>query len=139
MSNPELLVILIAERSALTTTSESTGITSSTPVPLDSTNLTEPPGFDRFSDEGAQGTSPQHEKRADLTGRKTSSLIYISTDTDPACPQRILQNVPWLRMTFHDNSDFAPMLRMGDTGKEVEMEEVSRGEEFVQAGVSPAL
>ena len=38
-------------------------------------------------------------------------------------------------MTFHDNSDFAPMVRVGETGKEVEMEEVSRGEEFIQAGV----
>ncbi len=27
------------------------------------------------------------------------------------------------------------MVRMGESGKEVEMEEVSRGEEFVQAGV----
>jgi len=39
-------------------------------------------------------------------------------------------------MTFHDNSDFAPMVRMAEgKGKDVEMEEVSRGEEFVQAGV----
>jgi len=42
-------------------------------------------------------------------------------------------------MTFHDDSDFAPMVRIGESGKEVEMEEVSRGEEFIQAGVSGRL
>lgn len=49
-------------------------------------------------------------------------------------------------MTFHDNSDFAPMMTMREVeeekkgkGKgraEVGMEEVARGEEFIAAGVS---
>lgn len=35
-------------------------------------------------------------------------------------------------MTFNDNSDFATIGK--DKGQEVEMEEVARGEDFVQAG-----
>lgn len=35
-------------------------------------------------------------------------------------------------MTFNDNSDFATVSK--DKGQEVEMEEVARGEDFVQAG-----
>jgi hypothetical protein len=52
---------------------------------------------------------------------------------DPAKPARIVKDVPWLRMTFHDNSDFAPMAK-GEGS--VEVEDVGRGEEFIQAGVS---
>jgi hypothetical protein len=49
-------------------------------------------------------------------------------------------------MTFHDNSDFAPMVtireqeeakkRKGQGRETVGMEEVARGEEFISAGVS---
>ncbi|WWD21118.1 hypothetical protein CI109_105599 [Kwoniella shandongensis] len=63
---------------------------------------------------------------------KSAAVIYVSTDTDPAAPLRILSQKPWLRMTFHDNSDFAPIAKSDEFG--VEMEEVSRGEDFVQAG-----
>ena len=38
-------------------------------------------------------------------------------------------------MTFFDNSDFAPLVSRGDEGKIVEIEDVERGEDFVQAGV----
>lgn len=39
-------------------------------------------------------------------------------------------------MTFNDNSDFAPLVSMRDEQKIVEIEDVERGEDFVQAGVS---
>lgn len=40
-------------------------------------------------------------------------------------------------MTFCDNSDFAPLvpLREGKGSQMTEMEEVARGEDFLQAGV----
>jgi len=60
----------------------------------------------------------------------------VSTDTDPQCQERITKNVPWLRMTFNDNSDFAPLVSARDVQKIVEIEDVERGEDFVQAGVS---
>ncbi|KAK8843362.1 hypothetical protein IAR55_007019 [Kwoniella newhampshirensis] len=63
---------------------------------------------------------------------KSAAVIYVSTDTDPSAPQRITAQKPWLRMVFHDNSDFAPVAKSDEHG--VEMEEVSRGEDFVQAG-----
>lgn len=37
-------------------------------------------------------------------------------------------------MTFCDNSDFAPLVPLRDGNKVTEMEEVARGEDFVQAG-----
>ncbi|ADV23010.1 hypothetical protein I315_06580 [Cryptococcus gattii Ru294] len=61
-----------------------------------------------------------------------TAVIYVSVDTDPQAPLRVLQGKPWLRMTFNDNSDFATVGK--DKGQEVEMEEVARGEDFVQAG-----
>ncbi|WVQ81509.1 hypothetical protein IAT38_003633 [Cryptococcus sp. DSM 104549] len=63
---------------------------------------------------------------------RSASVIYISADTDPLAPARILQGKPWLRMLFNDNSDFAEVGT--GKGKEVVMEEVARGEDFVQAG-----
>lgn len=39
-------------------------------------------------------------------------------------------------MTFNDNSDFAPLVSARDQAKIVEIEDVERGEEFIQAGVS---
>jgi len=39
-------------------------------------------------------------------------------------------------MTFNDNSDFAPLVSARDVQKIVEIEDVERGEDFVQAGVS---
>jgi hypothetical protein len=38
-------------------------------------------------------------------------------------------------MIYADNSDFAPLVTVKNGGA-VEMEEVARGEEFVEAGVS---
>jgi len=67
-----------------------------------------------------------------LSRLKTLAVIYVSTDTNPGAPRSVLATQPWLRMIFHDNSDFAPMGR--ESGQEVEMEEVSRGEDFVQGG-----
>ena len=71
-----------------------------------------------------------------MSRSQTCSIIYISTDTDPAAAQRITTNVPWLKMTFHDNSDFAPLVKYSESPKIVEIEDVARGEDFVQAGVS---
>ncbi|CAD6565051.1 MAG: hypothetical protein TREMPRED_000670 [Tremellales sp. Tagirdzhanova-0007] len=84
------------------------------------------------SEQGAVNLKELHRNLTTLALRelKRCSVIYVSTDTDPTRLQRVLANVPWLRMTFHDNSDFA----LSNSGKEVEMEEVARGEEFVQAG-----
>ncbi|KAK4687984.1 hypothetical protein P7C73_g2127, partial [Tremellales sp. Uapishka_1] len=64
----------------------------------------------------------------------TASVIYVSTDTTPAAPERVLAQKPWLRMTFHDNSDFAPMVSFSSGSQAAEVEDVSRGEDFVQAG-----
>jgi hypothetical protein len=38
-------------------------------------------------------------------------------------------------MTFCDDSDFAPLVPMRDGNHVTEMEEIARGEEFIQAGV----
>ena len=67
---------------------------------------------------------------------QTCSVIYISTDTDPEAPKRVAANVPWLKMVFADNSDFAPMVKYSESAKIVEIEDVARGEDFIQAGVS---
>jgi hypothetical protein len=40
-------------------------------------------------------------------------------------------------MTFCDDSDFAPLVPMRDGNHVTEMEEIARGEEFIQAGVCP--
>jgi hypothetical protein len=40
-------------------------------------------------------------------------------------------------MTFCDNSDFAPIIPMSQGNQVVEMEEIARGEDFLQAGVCP--
>jgi len=42
-------------------------------------------------------------------------------------------------MTFCDDSDFAPLVPMRDGNHVTEMEEIARGEEFIQAGVCPFL
>ncbi|WWC64084.1 uncharacterized protein I303_106691 [Kwoniella dejecticola CBS 10117] len=64
---------------------------------------------------------------------KSASVIYVSTDVLPRQADNVLQGKSWLRMTFFDNSDFAPV---GEPEKDwsVGMEEVKRGEEFLQAG-----
>ncbi|EIW67020.1 hypothetical protein TREMEDRAFT_69944 [Tremella mesenterica DSM 1558] len=56
------------------------------------------------------------------------------SNTDPTSAQRILTNQPWLRSTFHDNSDFAPLVPYREGARITELEEVSRGEDFIQAG-----
>jgi hypothetical protein len=38
-------------------------------------------------------------------------------------------------MTFCDNSDFAPLISIREGNQIAEMEEIARGEEFLQAGV----
>ncbi|UOH82020.1 hypothetical protein LQV05_004702 [Cryptococcus neoformans] len=73
-----------------------------------------------------------HELTSFAQRYKSAAVIYVSVDTDPQAPLRVLQGKPWLRMTFNDNSDFASVGK--DKGQEVEMEEVARGEDFVQAG-----
>ncbi|ORX39074.1 hypothetical protein BD324DRAFT_649166 [Kockovaella imperatae] len=65
---------------------------------------------------------------------KTCAIIYISTDTDASAMPRITANVPWTRMIFADNSDFAPPVRFSESPKIVEIEDVARGEDFIQAG-----
>jgi hypothetical protein len=42
-------------------------------------------------------------------------------------------------MTFCDNSDFAPLVPLRDGDKFTEMEEIARGEDFIQAGVRPVF
>ena len=42
-------------------------------------------------------------------------------------------------MTFNDNSDFAPLVSSGQEAKITEIEDVERGEDFIQAGVSGSL
>ena len=42
-------------------------------------------------------------------------------------------------MTFCDDSDFAPLVPMRDGNHVTEMEEIARGEEFIQAGVCHLL
>lgn len=75
--------------------------------------------------------------------KQTCAVIYVSTDTDPEAPGRVLAGQAWLRMVFEDNSDFAPIAPYSE-GKEGEakrrmheaaVEDVKRGEDFVQAGV----
>lgn len=61
--------------------------------------------------------------------------MYVSTDTDPEAPKRVTKDVPWHRLTFNDNSDFAPLVSPRDEAKIVEIEDVERGEDFIQAGV----
>nr|ODO03939.1 hypothetical protein L204_00280 [Cryptococcus depauperatus CBS 7855] len=73
------------------------------------------------------------EYGASKLGRyRTAAVIYISVDTDPLAPQRVLQGKPWLRMVFNDSSDFA-IIGKGK-GNEAEVEEVAKGEDFVQGG-----
>jgi hypothetical protein len=77
---------------------------------------------------------------------ESCSVIYVSTDTSPKAVEAILSGQAFLRMTFNDSSDFAPMVTFKEEqeakkgkgkGREgVEMEEVARGEEFIVAGVS---
>ena len=62
-------------------------------------------------------------------------MIYVSVDPDPEAPKRVTKDVPWLRMTFNDNSDFASLVKPADQAKIVEIEDVERGEDFIQAGV----
>ena len=74
-----------------------------------------------------------------MADAQSAAVIYVSADTDPKAAARILVNQPWLRLTFHDNSDFAPLVPIREGARITELEEVARGEDFVQAGVSPLL
>ncbi|WVR09115.1 hypothetical protein IAU60_006177 [Kwoniella sp. DSM 27419] len=69
------------------------------------------------------------------SSHRSASVIYISTDVSPLAAQRVLADKPWLRATFFDNSDFAPI---GQNKEERDwaagVEDVKRGEDFVQAG-----
>ncbi|WVN87795.1 uncharacterized protein L203_102990 [Cryptococcus depauperatus CBS 7841] len=85
------------------------------------------------SEYGANNLRPFHGDLTLFAQRyRTAAVIYISVDTDPLAPQRVLQGKPWLRMVFNDNSDFA-IIGKGK-GNEAEVEEVARGEDFVQGG-----
>ncbi|WVQ75482.1 hypothetical protein IAR50_005107 [Cryptococcus sp. DSM 104548] len=64
---------------------------------------------------------------------RSAAVIYVSVDTDPLAPAHILQGKPWLRMIFNDDSDFATVGREPDDGSP-RVEEVARGESFIQAG-----
>lgn len=86
-----------------------------------------------------QGANNLRELHRDLTTfalkyLKSAAVIYVSADTDPKAAARILANQPWLRLTFHDNSDFAPLVPIREGARITELEEVARGEDFVQAG-----
>ncbi|KAL7415923.1 hypothetical protein BDY24DRAFT_380526 [Mrakia frigida] len=59
--------------------------------------------------------------------RKQFALIYVSTDTKYEEMKSVVQGKPWLRMTFHDGSDFAAISKTGPP----EVEELLRGEDFV--------
>ncbi|WWC73156.1 uncharacterized protein I206_107122 [Kwoniella pini CBS 10737] len=65
---------------------------------------------------------------------KSSSVIYISTDVLIQQAENVLKDKSWLRMTFFDNSDFAPIGEPLEKDWSVGLEEVKRGEEFLQAG-----
>ncbi|KAL7421495.1 hypothetical protein Q5752_004382 [Cryptotrichosporon argae] len=84
------------------------------------------------SEQGINNVRELHSDLATLAIRehKNLAVLYVSSDTDPAAAARSTAQTPWVRMTFHDNSDFAPL---ASSDKAV-VEEVSRGEDFVQAG-----
>ncbi|OCF35512.1 hypothetical protein I316_02564 [Kwoniella heveanensis BCC8398] len=66
---------------------------------------------------------------------RSAAVLYVSTDLSPAAMDRVLKDKSWLRLTFFDNSDFATV---GQTNEERDLsalvEDVKRGEDFVQAG-----
>ncbi|ODN74590.1 hypothetical protein L202_06949 [Cryptococcus amylolentus CBS 6039] len=64
---------------------------------------------------------------------KSAAVIYVSADTDPLAPASVLQGKPWLRMIFNDDSDFAVVGKEKDGGPP-SIQEVARGENFIQAG-----
>ncbi|WVQ93269.1 hypothetical protein IAU59_000335 [Kwoniella sp. CBS 9459] len=66
---------------------------------------------------------------------RSAAVVYVSTDLSPPAMDRVLKDKSWLRLTFFDNSDFATV---GQTNEERDLsalvEDVKRGEDFVQAG-----
>lgn len=62
-------------------------------------------------------------------------VIYISTDSSPSVISRICHNKPYLRLTPHDDSDFAPLARSESEAlaRQTEVGEVARDEAFVMA------
>lgn len=72
---------------------------------------------------------------------KSASVMYVSTDTSPLAPERVLSGQAWMRMVFQDNSDFASVgdnstdgLDAGAGRRYPGVEDVKRGEEFITAG-----
>lgn len=59
------------------------------------------------------------------------AVIYVSTDTDAKTAAVATSSLPWFRMTFNDDSDFAALAT-----NEPEPIASAREEEFVQAAVS---
>lgn len=53
---------------------------------------------------------------------------------DAKVQKSIVENVPWLALEFADNSDFASIGNAKDE-QSVEIEDIARGEDFIQAGV----
>ncbi len=62
------------------------------------------------------------------------AVIYVSTDVDAKLALGAAAQFPWHRMTFYDDSDFAPLAYSAP-----EAVEVSRGEHFVTAGVGSTV
>ncbi|CDZ97382.1 Thioredoxin-like fold [Phaffia rhodozyma] len=73
-----------------------------------------------------------HKNLTELTIKhgQDLALIYVSGDTKESDMRQSLQQKPWLRMTFHDGSDFAPMSK---TPAPAAVSELLRGEDFVSA------
>ncbi|WWC91269.1 uncharacterized protein L201_006212 [Kwoniella dendrophila CBS 6074] len=65
---------------------------------------------------------------------KSASVIYISTDVLEKQLKSIIQGKTWLNLTFFDNSDFAPIGEPDEKDWSVNLQEVKRGEDFLQAG-----
>lgn len=78
-----------------------------------------------------------HHDLIDLQQRQYKHLqvIYTSVDSSPDVVKGICQNKPYVRMTLHDSSDFAPMATSEQDAKRwtAEVTEIARNEDFVTA------
>ncbi|RSH80497.1 uncharacterized protein EHS24_009077 [Apiotrichum porosum] len=82
------------------------------------------------SAEGANNVVELHKNLNHLIKhQKSAAVIYCSTDVDAKLALAVTASQPWYRMTFFDDSDFAPLAQGA-----AEVTDVSRGEDFVHAG-----